>query len=122
MDALEFLKIESRMCSKYTDCKECPVSSEKNGVEETCSHLRRFYPKKYVSAVEKWSREHPVKTRQSEFLKIFPNAELNTDGILTVAPCLVDGTYLRSTEGREKCYKENDCNSCRRKYWLAEVE
>lgn len=122
MDAVKFIKEKHRMCKSNEKCNSCPVSGENNPHKLPCDNLMIEEPEIYVRAVEKWSREHPVKTRQSEFLKIFPNAELNTDGILTVAPCLVDGTYLRSTEGREKCYKENDCNSCRRKYWLAEVD
>lgn len=32
----------------------------------------RHYEEEAVAIVEKWSAEHPKKTRQSEFLKIFP--------------------------------------------------
>ncbi len=127
MDAVKFLKEEDRMCDKYKyssdyTCSDCPCHSKRNGTDEICISLRKTDPAKYVEIVEKWSKEHPEKTRQSEFLQMFPNAELNTDGILTVAPCIVDKNYIRSAEGKEKCYKENDCIGCRKEYWLKEVK
>lgn len=29
-----------------------------------------------IETVQEWSNEHPIKTRQSEFLKVFPNARI----------------------------------------------
>lgn len=69
-----------------------------------------------VKFVERWAAAHPVKTRQSEFLKLFPGADVGeTDGCLTLNPCNV----------YEKMRKEcgiPKCSDCRRKFWLAEVE
>ena len=110
MDAVEFLKIESRMCSEHTNCKECPVSSEKNGVGETCSYLRRFHTEKYVSAVEKWSKEHPIKTRQSEFLKMFPDVKIQHD-VIDIGPCILDKKI------KDSCGRNGTCFDCRKKYW-----
>lgn len=55
----------------------------------------------------------PVKTRQSEFLRMFPNARLYS-GVVSVAPCEVDDTLS---------FRCNiDCSlKCRRDYWLQEV-
>lgn len=69
----------------------------------------------YVYELEKWAKEHPVKTRQSEFLKMYPNAVVMTGGVLCVRPCEVDNTI------KNLC-KTTNCGVCRRDYWLQEVE
>lgn len=112
MDAVEFLKQFNRMCKTYNDdrCKECPAfryrcGEEFDGQEEDG-----------VSIVEQWAKEHPVKTRQSEFLKMFPNASLDDYGILLIAPCDV-----YDEERKSDCW-ENGCDKCRHNFWLKEIE
>ena len=61
----------------------------------------------------KWERR-PKKTRQDEFLKIFPNAEKCKD-ILKICPNSVDVDY-------NACKTYLNCADCRRNYWLQEVE
>lgn len=122
MDAVKYLKEYDRMCKSYgSTCKNCEIDKLRNGCEG-CSSIVHAHPEKVVAIVEKWSAENPVKTRQSEFLKLFPNAEFNTDGILTIAPCLVDKTFNMSAGSIEECCVKNDCIKCRKEYWLAEVE
>lgn len=122
MDAVKYLKEYDRMCKSYgSTCKNCEIDKLRNGYEG-CSSIVHAHPEKVVAIVEKWSAENPVKTRQSEFLKLFPNAEFNTDGILTIAPCLVDKTFNMSAGSTEECCVKNDCIKCRKEYWLAEVE
>lgn len=57
-----------------------------------------------------------AKTRQSEFLKLLPNAPLNKFGNLKICPAEVDKNM--------KCRRipDNRCLDCRKEYWLAEVE
>lgn len=125
MDAVKFFEESKRMCGSFNRCTDCPlVNFEDNFFP--CK-LDEYIPEskeinKVVSTVEKWSAEHPVKTRQSEFLKMFPYADLNTDGILSIAPCIVDKNFNRKTNGVEEYCIIKDCNKCRREYWLAEVE
>ena len=90
MDAVEFLKENERMCIKTDICADCPAYEENNGHDVTCNEFMDKYPEEYVPCVEKWSAEHPVKTRQSEFLKMFPNVAINLDGVIDIDPCLVD--------------------------------
>ena len=59
--------------------------------------------------------EHPVKTRQGEFMKMFPDVELE-DNIIKILPCEIN------TKIKDKCYRLRPCYGCRKKYWLAEVE
>jgi hypothetical protein len=69
-----------------------------------------------VKFVERWAADHPIKTRQSEFLKMFPGADVGeTDSCLTLCPCNIYGK-MRKECGTPKC------SECRRKFWLAEVE
>ena len=105
MDAVEFLKENERMCKKTDFCVDCPAYKENSGYDVTCEEFMNEYPKEYVFCVEKWSAEHPTKTRQSEFLKMFPNAEIE-DGCLRVCPIHCDKN--------EKC-RVGTCRDCRKK-------
>lgn len=70
----------NRIC-KF-DCRECPLSSKNNGTSENlpCTIFEMYYPEKAISAIQKWSDEHPQKTYLSEFLKKYPNVSLEDDG------------------------------------------
>lgn len=113
MDAVEYLKTLCRMC--HCECLKCEFGKARSGFE-TCPVWQRTHPEEAVEIAEKWAAEHPIKTRQSEFLKLFPGADVGeTDGCLTLNPCNV----------YEKMRKEcgiPKCSDCRRKFWLAEVE
>lgn len=118
MDAVEFFKTAKRLC-KNTGCKGCPVC--KDGM---CMVMRmaRIDDTSYesieetISKVEKWGKEHPVNTRQSEFLKKFPNAPIDKrSGVLFVDPCSIDSTQ----KGNKYC--NISCTTCHKNYWLAEV-
>lgn len=77
-------------------------------------------PEKMVAIVEQRAAEHPTKTRQSVFLGLFPEAALAKDGVLTICPNTFSPVY-KDKRGRCKLpYAE--CDNCRRKFWLAEVE
>lgn len=117
MDAVEFFKTANRICEKQRCCKECPIFYKDGrgcivGVDgDAIKSIEKAVPK-----VEQWAKDHPVKTRQSEFLKMFPNAMINeSDGILCVYPCDVEGVK------RIGCANGKGCNDCRLEYWLAEV-
>lgn len=110
MDAVEFLKERRRMCVNNDGCKKCLLGVSENGV--SCSSLMYNHPEKAVAIIERWSIEHPVKTRQSEFLGIFPEARLDEQNILIICPQSIEEKYICSTS----------CSYCRKNYWLAEVE
>ena len=116
MDAVEYLKEAKGMCDTVGDCRECPLNSSNTVIP--CKLVRDNWeltnPEKIVAIVEKWALEHPKKTRQSEFLKMFPNARIRGD-VLEIRPCDIDDN-IECIDGDEECYE------CYRKYWLAEVE
>ena len=116
MDAIKFMKEKKRMCESYTACIEaCPLKKlvYENGF--TCIRYCFDNPEKAVEIVEKWSSEHPAKTRQSEILKIIPDATIR-NGILITKPCEVNEKI------KDMCKKYDYCRDCRKEYWLAEVE
>lgn len=58
-------------------CSNCPLCSNNNGEGLPCPDFEMYYPEKAIEAVQRWSDEHPQKTFLTEFLKNYPNAELN---------------------------------------------
>lgn len=120
MKPQDFVKEYSRLCDAYrlpqkSACRtDCPFINMRCAFPENVdiNHPERF--EKTYNIVEKWSDTHPVKTRQSEFLKMFPNAVIDEDnGILCIRPCDIDESI--------GCTNGKGCDDCYRKYWLAEV-
>ncbi len=82
MDAVKFFKEIERMCKVYRDnpygerdCKECPLEIS---VDE-CMRVDMEESEKIVEIVEiveRWSKEHPVKTYKDDFLEKFPKAQV----------------------------------------------
>lgn len=113
MDAVEFLKTLGRMCN--AECIRCEFWKRKSG-GESCTSWQKNHPEEAVAIVEKWAKEHPVKTRQSEFLKQWPDARIKkADGLPMASPCDLDGKLAGKCDGIH-------CPECRKKFWLAEVE
>lgn len=115
MDIVEFFKTVNRLCKNRT-CGECPIW--KNGTcmadfgDDSVKSIEET-----ISEVEQWAKDHPVKTRQSEFLKIFPRAKVR-DGVISLCPQFYCITILGTDF--TGC-NPNDCAKCLREYWLAEV-
>ena len=117
MDALEFLMERNRLCGSYKGCVGCPFGAAECVVRDMTSEDNS---ERIVSAVEQWSKEHPRKTRQSVFLEQYPNARLDTDGIIDISPCRMDSKQY-AFDG-EKCRKSKSCDACCREFWMQEVE
>ena len=79
-------------------------------------------PEKAVDIIEKWSDEHPAKTRQSVFLEHYPDAVISEDGVVDIAPCAIEKSRFRKNSGRICNTPEKSCVQCRHDYWLEEVE
>ena len=118
MDAVEYVKAMHRLC-KSQDCyfgraPGCPLLNKEDKKYGYCIANIGGCAEKAVQIVEQWAKDHPVKTRQSEFLKMFPNAVIDEDdGILCIRPCDVEED-IGCTDGKS-------CDDCRRKFWLAEI-
>ena len=112
MDAVKFLEELKRMCDSCEDCRYCPLASDCNRTKPP-AWWETEYPDKMVTAVEKWSYEHSVKTRLMDFLEKFPNAIMVDDGLPLIAPYMVGyckGLYAEKGIGTPcsncKCHKE----------------
>ena len=80
MDAVKFIKEKDRMCHSYEDkfhfrCNECSLSSVKNGYHSSCQSFIVNHPEKAIEIIEKWSEEHPKKTRLDDFERKYPDAK-----------------------------------------------
>lgn len=116
MDAFDFVKAYQRMCKAHTNCsKGCPLHAG----DEVCTMITSAQDA--VDIVEKWAKEHPVKTRQSEFLKQYPDADISDDGLPDVAPCQLCVGLIHG-ESTEDCENRGLCVECRREFWSQEVE
>jgi len=107
MDAVEYLKARIRMCRSYSPCSDCPLNNN-------CTNDEITDPLTVIEAVERWAKEHPAKTRQDEFMKMFPNVH-TYNGVIVIAPCTIDKSIYGT-----KCI--HSCDECTRKYWTEEIE
>ena len=115
MDAVMFVKEWKRMCRSSKTCLSCSIGKIA-GVSTVCSNVVKKEPEKYVAIVEKWSAEHPIKMRQSEFLKMFPNAPLRENGSIAICRLDVDRDARCSQKQGLRCHDRQ------KEYLLAEVE
>lgn len=106
MDAVEFLDKVDRLSKRGNTEEKMRYNDYRTARDNT----------RAVKFVERWAAEHPVKTRQSEILKMFPGAAIGEmDGCLTSNPCNFYPKMREERSGRI-------CSDCRREFWLAEVE
>ena len=112
MDALEFIKAIKQMLS---------AGANNSTVQKYISAYKKNDCEGMVKAAEQWAAEHPVKTRQSEFLKQWPEAALSKDGAIAICPLAISAAYRH---GNGACNKDNSdtCADCKRQFWSAEVE
>ena len=84
MDAVLFLKELDRATKNCDiDCMSCPLCIENNEKNKPCSDLTE---EENVEIIEKWSREHPIKTMMDDFFEKFPNAPKQLRGIPRICP------------------------------------
>lgn len=106
MDAVKFVEEVRRM-----------RSADRNFKIFNCNDR----PEDVVKEVEEWSAAHPRKTRQSEFLKQWPEAKVDAHGVLDIEPCLLLKRY--SYKAEDGCDDvDGNCIVCRREFWGQELE
>lgn len=106
MDAVEFLDKVDRLSKRGSPEEKMRYNAYRVAGDNTGA----------VEYVEQLDDMHPIKTRQSEFLKLFPYARVKkANGLPIVSPCDLDVKLAG------KC-GEIPCQECWKKFWLAEVE
>lgn len=120
MDAVEFLKERTRMCNYYMNyCRNCP-GNKVAYCATLCAAAIDLVP-----IVEQWAKEHPIKTRQSEFLKMFPNAQKSSNGVLDICPRKFEPEKYKSATPDKVCINCDTvhwCDECCRDFWLTEIK
>lgn len=119
-DFRTFKKEKGRMCDSLGFHIElCPFKI--NDVEWDCYDCDENCLVKIdfaIETVQKWSDEHPIKTRQSEFLKMFPDARTrywrDSCLVLDICPRELDKYFI--------CKKSLFCADCQHNYWLKVVD
>lgn len=112
MDAVEFIRWMKRMCESYgANCDGCGLYDE-NAMPACMSGKS---PDECIAIVEQWAKEHPVKTRQSKFLTLFPNVRTDDGGVIDLLPCEIGEV------SKTKCMEFHGCAACRKAFWSEEV-
>lgn len=108
------IKDYARMCKSHKDCAKCPIAK----AASICHLFIAEQPDKANEIILKWCKEHPIKTRQGELLKAFPNANVPIDfETINICPLDFDKRF-----DNEMCHSYEDCTACKKEYWLAEVD
>lgn len=117
MDAVKFIEERNRMCKSFGNrCTGCPASNDGCAVGQEST----LDAKEQAAIVEKWSAEHPRKTRQSVFLEHWPDADIDCCGVLTICPSPISTSHRNAYGGCANIGVK--CPDCRREFWMQEVE
>ena len=115
MDAVKYLTELNRMCAKSNTCVDCPIyKATKRNCGMAYSNAEMLAG--HVGIVEQWAKEHPAVTRQSRFLKEFPNATIDKSGSISICPAAIDGGNCNDI-----C-NGTGCRECRSNYWSQETD
>ena len=111
MDAIKFCKEFRRMCSANTgSCLACPLLDWRYSNSCSCTDMTKVSEelmKERIEIVEKWSKEHPVKTLAQDFFEKFPNAPTYS-GCKTPVICPNHCGY----KVEPGCEGDHDCITC----------
>lgn len=111
MDAREYLVGMSRMCTFYGEhCEGCELK------DEPCDTAYAD-PDRLIDVVSRWVKAHPGNTRQSEILKMFPNAAVDLRGVLAMCPLAADATMGQCPDS-----VKGDCKVCKKLFWGSPIE
>ena len=107
----------ARMCKAFRDdwCEGCPLNTDNNKMGVACSDVVTMYTDKANEIILNWCKEHPIKTRQDGFLKMFPKARIFDNKFVAICPSNLDDNIKCKNLGFS-------CDECRKEYWLAEVD
>lgn len=118
MDAKEFFKEAVRLCDSDDvmnmdkEMKEDLWTLLDLGADE--GRFKNGYDE-LIDYVEKWSKDHPLKTRQEALLKRFPYQRLDADGLSMICPVNFD-TRARFA------HCNGNCAECRKEYWTSPAD
>ena len=92
------IKDLKRMCAAHESCKECPLRCD-------CSSPNAFSDNA-DEIVDKWVKEHPVKTYSMDFFEKFPNALKTESGRPDNCRNLIYGDKSGCNYKCEECWNQ----------------
>lgn len=99
---MDFKHERNRMCDSYVGCLDnCPL------YEKFC-YSTKYLTQEHIDIVQKWSDEHPEKTRNEAFLELFPKASISSDGLPQTCFAVLIGQEKTMCVGRccSDCWNE----------------
>lgn len=105
----ELIAQKNRICNIY-HCENCPLL----GLNGECIFTNTL---RAIEVIEGWAEKHPVKTRLTEYKKVFPDAKIRSNGYPSADPCTISKLF---DDG--KCAEMIYCDECRKEYWNEVVE
>ena len=108
MDTTKFMMAMGRIC-RNNQCEDCMLNffCQKIWYERTKEDVE-----KATKLVEELLENRPAKTRQTEFLKKFPNAAVS------ILPCWLDETLAEDCDDGYP----RECVECRKEFWNKVIE
>lgn len=107
MEFKEFYQKYRKMCESYKNCKGCP--RDYKGCLDFGVELDEL--DELENDIEKWSKEHPQRTRLQDFREKYPNAQICESGLPSA--CCMSLGYCKNCDDTD-----NDCEAC----WNMPVE
>lgn len=111
-DTVNFITEIDRMCHNTICGDDCPVHMQARKDGASCGYYLSKHPEYAVDIVQKWSDEHPQKTRLEDLLEKYPNVPRSGDGTPHFSPSMLG--YCRdcpecqnwNSPGVPKCWNE----------------
>lgn len=100
---LDYVHEERRLCKSKTkekdglrihDCKDCELNNH------PCNLASGKVTQAEIDIVQKWSDEHPEKTRKEAFLELFPKASIYSDALPQTCFAVLIGQEKTMCDGR----------------------
>lgn len=114
MDAVKFITGMHRICLN-NNCGDCALSPF---CGKTWNGWTEIDAEEVVEIVEKWLEDHSIKTRLTEYKKMFPNCRLRDNGYPAADPCLI----MDSCSSEDDCGRFSSCHECRKEFWNKVIE
>ena len=78
------------MCDSYgRECKDCVLRRVNRFPTYTCSDYMYAHPDTVIEIVQKWSDEHPAKTRLDDLLEKYPKVYISSGNTPSIRPYML---------------------------------
>lgn len=118
MEFIDFLRKMDRVCENSDHCQNCPLKPFpcNDDIASIARNVDDQTLREMEDVVKEWNEKHPAKTRKSEFLKMFPNAQMvDIERIF----CVAHFDVTKKCKGINP--SEEQCIACRYRFWNEEM-